>query len=351
MKQFVRSPHHKVRGYFMRSAKIFLALIISLFLLVLLTFFYQNIMQGLDHRTYQPEGRMIDVGGYRLHLYCTGQGTPAIILESGLGGPAMQWWLVQQELSQTNQVCSYDRAGLGWSDFGPLPRTTQQMVSELHLLLQNAGIAGPYVLVGHSLGGFTVRLYAAQFPGETAGIVLVAAGSENDDAEMPPEYQKIDQANLQTDHLLSILARFGVTRIAGNLGLLSSFTGLLSKFPEKQRSEMISLTFDRASYWSTAYQELLSIDQDKSEVAASGSLGNLPLVVLSGSPDVSRLPASFPVMQIKNTFETLQNELANLSTNSIHIVCETCDHYIPMTDPEEVVYAVRKELVKVENKP
>jgi len=305
---------------------------------------YQSLSEAKDKQNYPPLGQMIDVGGYRLHLYCTGQGSPTIILEGGLAGPALQWALVQQKLEKTTRVCSYDRAGLGWSDIGPEPRTSKEMANELHTLLNKAGIDGPYVLVGHSLGGFIVRLFAYEYPSETAGIVLVASGSENDIARMPPEYIKIEESNKQSDHLLITLTRFGITRIAGNLGLLSSYTGLLVKFRSNLQKEFISLTFYRSQYWATAYAEYSALNESRIQVAATGSLGSLPLIVLSGSPDVSRLPASFPVEHIRETFQDLQIELTKLSSRSTHIVCDTCDHYIPLTNPDVVVDAINQEL-------
>ena len=308
---------------------------------------YQSAAEAKDQQQYPPPGQMVDIGGYRLHLYCTGQGSPTVVLESGLAGPALEWALVQQKLEKTTRVCSYDRAGLGWSEAGPMPRTSQEMVNELHALLGNGGIEGPYVLVGHSLGGFNVRLFAHEYPDETAGIVLVASGNEHEDARMPPEYKKIEESNMQTDRLLITLTRFGITRLAGNAGLLSSYTNLLTKFPQEIREKFIALTFYRPQYWSTAFAEMSALTQSRAQMAVAGSLGDLPLVVLSGSPDVSRLPASFPVEQIKRTFQDLQVELAGLSTQSTHIVCETCDHYIPMTDPDQVLDAINQELAKL----
>jgi pimeloyl-ACP methyl ester carboxylesterase len=329
-----------------RAVKAIAAILIVIALIGGSGWLYQAVSESKDVRQYSPLGQMVDVGGYRLHLYCTGQGNPTVVLESGLASPALQWALVQQKLAKTTRVCSYDRAGVGWSDNGPSPRTTGQMVAELHTLLQRSGIAGPYVLVGHSLGGFNVRLFAHEYPDETAALVLVASGNENDNARMPPQYDRIEQSNLQTDRMLALAARFGLTRLAGKMGLLASFTGLLARFPPDLQAEMTALTFYRSQYWATAYAELSAMDADRAQMAGTGSLGDLPLVVLSGSPDVSRLPASFPVEQIKQTFQELQDELAGLSSNSTHIVCDTCDHYIPMTNPDLVVQAIQQALDK-----
>jgi pimeloyl-ACP methyl ester carboxylesterase len=347
MDRHVKRPETKLKAIGRRAAGIVGVIITIIVLLGGSGFIYQFVSETRDKQQYPPLGQMVDVGGYRLHLHCTGQGSPTVVLESGLGGPALQWALVQQKLERTTRVCSYDRAGLGWSDVGPLPRTSQQMVNELHTLLHNAGIEGPYVLVGHSLGGFNVRLFAHEYPSETAGIVLVASGSEDDNARMPPEYEKIEESNKQTDHLMITLARFGILRVAGNMGLLSSYTSLLAKFPPELQTEFIARTFYRSQYWATSYAELSALNESRSQVAATGSLGDLPLVVLSGSPDVSRLPPSFPVEQIKRTFQDLQVELAGLSSRSTHIVCDTCDHYIPMTNPDMVVDAINQELANV----
>jgi hypothetical protein len=131
------------------------------------------------------------------------------------------------------------------------------------------------------------------------------------------------------------------------MGFLSPYTVFVAKFPPDLQAEIIAMTFYRAQYWETAYAELSAINLSWGQVAATGSLGDLPLIVLSGSPDVSRLPSNFPVEQIKQTFKDLQVELAGLSSQSTHIVCDTCDHYIPMTNPDMVVDVIEQELANL----
>ncbi len=126
-----------------------------------------------------PLGQMVDIGGYRLHLDCTGSGTPVVILEAGLGDSSLIWHDVQQSVSQSTWVCSYDRAGLGWSDSSPLARNPLDETTELHSLLEKARITDPMVLVGHSMGGDLVRLYASRFPQQVAGVVLVEPSNED----------------------------------------------------------------------------------------------------------------------------------------------------------------------------
>ena len=126
-------------------------------------------------------GQLVDIGGWRVHLNCTGQAgasQPTVILEAGAGGFSVDWSLVQPEAARFARVCSYDRSGLGWSDLGPRPRTMRQTVWELHTLLEKAGVRPPYVLVGHSHGGTLARLYAFTYPSEVVGMVLVESGNE-----------------------------------------------------------------------------------------------------------------------------------------------------------------------------
>jgi pimeloyl-ACP methyl ester carboxylesterase len=156
---------------------------------------YEAIAAAGDARRYPPPGRLVDVGGERLHIQCVGTGSPTVVLDAGLGGSSLDWNLVQSELGNTTRVCAYDRAGMGWSDPSPYPRTPRQIADELHTLLTNAGIAEPYVLVGHSLAGKNVRLFALTHPDQVAGMVLVDARSEYVDANTSPaEEQAFEQA-------------------------------------------------------------------------------------------------------------------------------------------------------------
>lgn len=134
---------------------------------------------GVAQKTPAPPGKLVDIGGYRLHLNCAGKGPAAVLLEYGSSGNSMEWALVQPEIARFTRVCSYDRAYEGWSDAGPLPPSMHQQVYELHLLLGAAHIEPPYVLVGWSLGGMIDRIYAASYPGEVEGMVLVDATHED----------------------------------------------------------------------------------------------------------------------------------------------------------------------------
>ena len=137
-----------------------------------------------------PPGRLIDVGGHRLHIHCTGRGVP-VVFESALGASSLTWREVQTSVSAFGRACAYDRAGFGWSDAGPLPRTARQIVDELRALLVAAGVETPRVLVGHSFGGLTARLYAQRHPEEVAGLVLLDPAGPEDWRRPSPERQAL----------------------------------------------------------------------------------------------------------------------------------------------------------------
>ena len=164
-----------------------LGLVVVLLALAVAGAIYQAIATELAERAYPPPGEMVDVGGYSLHINCVGQGSPTVVLDGGSGEWSAQWVRVQREVSDTTRVCAYDRAGMGWSEMGPEPRDARQISSELHTLLSKAGIEGPYVLVGHSLGGLSMQTYAARYPDEVAGVALVDSSTEPDQFGQRPE--------------------------------------------------------------------------------------------------------------------------------------------------------------------
>src|SRR5689334_6248989 len=141
-----------------------------------------------DPPPFSPPGQLIDIGGWHLHLNCTGSSRasqPTVVLESGIGDFSVEWSLVQPGVAKFARVCSYDRAGDGWSEMGPHPRTFHQIAYELHTLLDKASVKPPLILVGHSYGGGLVRQYQSIYPSEVAGIVLVEGGIDNPRRLMP----------------------------------------------------------------------------------------------------------------------------------------------------------------------
>jgi pimeloyl-ACP methyl ester carboxylesterase len=279
--------------------------------LAALGFLYQTIAEASDARTYPPPGQLVDVGGYRLHLYCVGEqtaGIPTVILEAMFPGTVSNWGWVQPEIAEAARVCAYDRAGHGWSDPGPEPRDAQQHARELHALLQNAGIPGPYVLVGHSLGGLFVRMYAKLYPADVAGMVLME-GSHPDAWQRTGRPEGIGASREQLA-VAPFLARLGLFRL-GVIPIPRSDPDL----PPRQFEEL-------QAYFNTAkYPELLlAVDTAfpamLAQVREAGKLGSIPLAIVVGTGNENGSGVLFE----------LQQDHLNLSPNSVLFKVEGATH-------------------------
>ncbi len=265
-----------------------------------------------DRRAYSPPGQLVDVGGYRLHIQCLGEGSPTVILESGAGEASPMWGWIQPQLAASTRVCAYDRAGFGWSENGPRPRDAQQIVNELHLLLQNAGVQPPYLLAGHSLGGELMRLYAGEHPDQVAGLVLIDSSHPEQMARMPGIQEESAQGRLLT-RAGALTAPFGLMRLYWSDG------GPNPDLPP-QASDAMQAFFSTARPYQTMLDEDRARRQLDSQVAAVETLGALPLTVLSQDTSGERM--------------VLQEELSRLSSQSKWRVVEGASHVGLLTDPE-----------------
>ena len=266
---------------------------------------YQAIATEIDQRTYPPPGQMVDVRDHGLHINCVGQGSPTVILEAANGGMSAHWTRVQQEVAETTRVCAYDRAGLGWSEPGQEPRDAREVSSDLHSLLANAaGIEGPYVLVGHSYGGLYAQMYAARYSDEVAGVVLV-------DSSHPEQFTRSAQGRAmytQTRRLGAVLPLFtclGVIR-------LSNYFPAHPDLPAHQRRQIEAFN-SSARHLSTTVEEFRATPETAAQVRGAGSLGDKPLAVISAGEQSSG-------------WLGMQDELADLSSDSIHSVVEGATH-------------------------
>lgn len=158
---------------------------ISMALIVAAAALFQFSVTQCESYRYPPPGKLVDIGGLRAHISCTGAGSPTVIMDSGLGDTSVIWQLVQPEVSSFTRVCSYDRAGLGWSDAPNEPRTSSNIADELDRLLTRAMVRGPYVLVGSSFGGYNIRVFASRYRKQVAGMVLVDS-THPDQLNRPP---------------------------------------------------------------------------------------------------------------------------------------------------------------------
>lgn len=281
---------------------------------------YESVSEAADIQAYPPLGQMVDVGGYRLHLNCAGAGSPTVVIEAGLGAWSLEWSGIQGEVANTTRVCTYDRAGMGYSEAGSLPRNAERFVTELHTLLDRANIAGPYVMVGHSLGGLTARIFAHNYPTEVAGVVLIDSMSPRQMTQAPTETPAEAPSQSSGVSLPSLLARTGVVR------LLTASLIVQTLPPEAQAA------YNAFSVTPRSVQALVdegaSLSESLVQADAVRSIGDLPLIVLTGG--LSHITG----------WQAMQVELLQLSSHSQQIVVENSGHNIHLDQPGAAVAAI-----------
>jgi pimeloyl-ACP methyl ester carboxylesterase len=299
-----------------------------------------------------PPGRLVDIGGHRLHLHCAGGGAPTVVLDAALGGSSISWAHVQPAVAAFARVCSYDRAGFGWSDAGPMPRTAGRAADELHRLLHTAGERAPYLLVGHSYGGLVARIFAARHPHEIAGLVLVDPAHPEDWLEPHAENQARIAHGTRLCRQGAVAARLGIARVVSALvrtgaltparalvrlvsrgGLSATDEGILAPIwllPPDARKPLFQF-WTRPEFFEALGSQIASICDSAAETldAAPDGYGDLPLVTISATE-----PAPWK--------QDRQDRLARLSTRGRHIVASNSGHWIPLEQPDVVVEAIRE---------
>lgn len=316
---------------------------------------------------YTPPGRLVDVGGFRLHLNCTGKGGPAAVLIAGGGDFSFDWGLVQPDVSRFTRVCSYDRAGLAWSDPGPTPRTMRQEAYELHTLLKAARVKAPYVLVGHSLGGLIARVYAEQYADEVAGMVLVDPTHEDttlmfqgklvrvrDAAKglavppvqtmrssppKPPTAEDIKQFEFNQK-------MFGAPKTEPPFDKLPASTQALRLWFQSQPPRAAA----GPDFWAEELQVMYA-----ARARTPHRLGDKPLMVLLSKPGLGDPPPGISADEWQRVNEEKRRQkvgLTDLSRNSKLVVAERSGHHIQLDEPSVVTNAIRSvvEAVRLRTK-
>lgn len=320
-------------------------------LLVVAGMVFQQVGSVRDRRRYPPLGQLVDVGGHRLHAYCTGEGRPTVVLDAALGGSCLSWALVQGEVAKFARVCSYDRAGLGWSDPDRAPRTARQCAQELRALLRGAGLPAPYVLVGHSFGGFVSLLYASTYPEEVAGLVLVDMPHPRKWKDLSPEERFRVTTGARLARRGAWAVRLGIARLiyvlvqkgalgAARSGVLAVSGGLLGsphsdrilapvdRLPPELRP-MLRAIWIQPKFFDSLASHIEQMPETAGQLEACGPLGNLPLVVLTESNPRPEHHAD-------------QEETARRSGRGRHVVATRSGHWIPLEEPQLVVEAIHE---------
>lgn len=295
---------------------------------------YQALATRVDARRFPEPGKLVDVGGYRLKLNCSGAGNPTVVLESGLGDVSVEWEPVQSEVAKFTRVCSYDRAGYGGSDAGPKPRTSAQIAQELHSLLQDAAEKPPFILVGHSFGGYNVRAFNGRFSDEVAGLILVDTVQEDQYKLLPPVWKQVGAA-LRAHYRSQarrapLLVELGIER-------------LILQARGKAENSYLYL---QSKYLAARSDELEHIQISAEQARAAGSLGDKPLIVLTAG----KKPAAGTLGLTEKDWDEyqrvwaddLQLRLARLSSRGKRELVEDSGHDIPSERPDAIVNAVRE---------
>ena len=325
-------------------------------------FAYEQVGRARDASQLAPRvGQAVDIGGRTLNLYCSGRGTPTVILEGGGNSPGYEWLVLQSKIAGFTRACWYDRAGVGWSDPPSFPRTSASVVSDLHKALQRAGVLPPYVMAGGSVGGEYVRIYTARYPSEVAGLVLI--DSATPDMHEPDFYlSPINRMSGSTRHLICMalpaMTRFGLLRFVASRERRPPSPD----FTPEQASVLAKLEEQPKAFRTDAEQACAATDEGRivpregggnpdiaNAAKNAGSLGDRPLVVLTAGrywapPGFEKEAAEYHEIQIHQ----LQARLARLSTRGRQVVVDA--GHAMEESPDSVIIAVRQVVDEVRSK-
>jgi pimeloyl-ACP methyl ester carboxylesterase len=310
---------------------------------------YQILGAASDRRRFAAPGALGPVGRHRLHYRCDGTGTPAVVLEAGIAASSLTWSRVQPVLARSTCVCSYDRAGLAWSEAASTPRSISALVSELRRLVEHSGVQPPYVLVGHSFGGLVIRAFARAHPADVAGLVFVDPLHPEEWCDPSPHQRHMLRGGIFLSKVGALLARIGVVRLCLRLlsrgapaaprrfsrlfgrsaaALMEHMVGEVQKLP----AEVLPAV---QAHWSNPkafrgmWRQLAALPDCSADLAAGADdFGSMPLVVLSaGARDPRWLAADA--------------KLARASSRGRHVISSHDGHWVHLDDPDLVVQAIQ----------
>jgi pimeloyl-ACP methyl ester carboxylesterase len=287
-----------------RSARLLLYSIFAVLMIASVGGGYETVRKSLDARAYPMPGQLVDVGGHRMHLYCTGSGSPTVVLEPGQGGVASDLAWIAPAVARESRVCVYDRAGRGWSDAADGPQDAVRIAADLDTLLERAHVPGPYVLAGHSFGGLYVQTFAANYPDQVAGLVLLDSTATKPGPALPATTGSYNVSG-RVSAVFSAVAHVGVGRLIAQ----ASYASLPPRSRDEARANA-STDRNLASY----IEEFVEANRSMQQAAALTNLNGKPLIVLTA--DTGNAAG----------WQQKQEHMATLSTNSLHRVANATTH-------------------------
>ena len=314
---------------------------------------YQTAASASDLKKYPATGKLYDIGDYRLHLYCTGEGSPTVVLEAGSSTPGLTWAPVQNEIEKSTRVCSYDRAGFGYSESAAGPLPPQQVAADVHALLDAANVPGPYIMVGHSAGGIYVRAFTSQYPSEVVGMVLVDSSHEGENLRLPPEWVKLNKTQNTMMAACRVMSPLGLMRLSHLFDAVIAGVGM----DPQVGAAYLAATY-QTRYCRVSAEEMEILASTPSQPDIPGSLGDMPLIVLTADTSQEQLEAQIPAY-LKSTVgpgvlakvfqvnREMQQSLVSLSSRGRQVMVPNSGHMIQLEQPGVVVDAIREVLTQV----
>jgi len=289
---------------------------------------------------YPPPGEMVDVGEYSLHLYCTGDPSakPVVVVSPGSGSSVAHWPLVQPEVAKFTRICVYDRLGSGWSFGKPQGQTYQEEAEDVHTLLQNAGVAGPYILVGASYGGAVMQVYASLYPQGVVGIVQVDAVTRGMETKYPEKYADALKINRQVISTFSIPGLFRLMNWFG----MSKTVPIFEKLPPDSREKAYALDYN-SRVGANMKSLQLTITEREEQFLSAGPLPDVPMiVVVRGLADsIQGVSDEETIQQAEQAWRDAQIDLAAQVSDGTLVVAENSGHSIQLEQPGIVIDAIR----------
>lgn len=315
-------------------SKLILIVFSTVIILIASGFIYEFIASQQAKDKYPAPGKMVDVGGFSLHVNKIGTASPTIILENGSGETSLSWGDIPQQLAEHATVVTYDRAGYAWSEASDAERSGENIVKELHTALHNEGITGPYIVVGHSLGGMYARLFAQTYRDEVQGLVLVDARPENDANNTAEIYEKENVQGTPSSGVIKLMKQSGILRLFQNVLL----EGIIE--PDK-REEFINVT-SSPSFFDAKDEEGLLAHTTEDSIRGQ-DLGNLPVKVIARgiAPDYAGSGISQQAgEQIEQIWSNGQKEMLSISSQAEYILAEQSGHYVMWDQPELIINVI-----------
>lgn len=313
---------------------------------LLATTIYHIIATGIDKQRQKPPGKLIDIGGYKLHLYSLGHGSITVVIDHSLGG--IDGYFLIEEIAKITRVCIYDRAGYGWSNPSPKSRCSQHIVQELDSLLNLAEIEPPYILVGDSFGSYNVRLYAHQFPEKVAGILLTDGLHETQMLNISPSLGILKLFFMSGFAMSTLGSVLGIVRLLGTVGMFEWLKKDLCKFSSKTL-QRVKRSFYHHHHWITMWREMWNLEVSGRQISHVRDLGNLPIISIKASTffKPSILNCYMPVKAANDMRDKMHTELLKISTNCRQIQAPNSSHFVWVDEPEIIVEAIQALLQKL----